>query len=80
MTSKKQNSLKYLFLIMFLAGVGVSPSQLLGQKNKDAFRQQRMQMVETAVKGAGITNPNVIRSIQQTERHEFMPKNVWDQA
>ena len=80
MTSKKQNSRKYLFLIMSLAGVSVFPGHLLGQKNKDAFRQQRMEMVETAVKGAGITNPNVIRSIQQTERHEFMPKNVWDQA
>ena len=39
-----------------------------------------MEMVETAVKGAGITHPKVIRSIQQTLRHEFMPKNVWDQA
>jgi len=80
MTLKNQDLRKCLFAMLLLMGLMVFPGQLLGQKIKDVFRQQRMEMVETAVKGAGITNPGVIRAIQQTPRHEFMPKNVWDQA
>ncbi len=33
-------------------------------------------MVELYVKGAGVTNPKVIKSILDAPRHEFMPKEV----
>ncbi len=80
MSFRNQMSGKCLVIILVVSGLMVCQTQVVGQNTKEKFRQQRMEMVETAVKGAGITHPKVIRSIQQTLRHEFMPKNVWDQA
>ena len=37
------------------------------------FPEMRRQMVETEIVGAGITNPRVIDSIRNTQRHEFVP-------
>ena len=80
MSFRKQPSQLCFTLLLVVSSLLIVPSYALGQRGKDKFWQQRMEMVETAVKGAGITNPKVIQSIQKTPRHEFMPKKMWDQA
>ena len=80
MSLRNQMLFSRLVVLLVLCGPLVCQPSLFAQKSKDKFRHQRMEMVETAVKGAGITHPRVIQSIQRTLRHEFMPKSVWDQA
>ena len=80
MSFRKQPSQVCCALLLIFTSLLILPASVLGQRSKDKFWQQRMEMVETAVKGAGITNPKVIQAIQKTPRHEFMPKKMWDQA
>lgn len=40
------------------------------------YKAQREQMVEVAVKGAGVKDPRVIRSMLITPRHEFVPRKI----
>lgn len=40
------------------------------------YEAMRRQMVEVAVKGAGITDERVIASMLATRRHEFVPKKI----
>ena len=73
--------LQIVLAFLVFCQMGWSPAAAQSKRSKkDKFRKVRLEMVETAVKGAGITNPQVIKSIQETPRHEFMPKKVWDQA
>ena len=37
-------------------------------------------MVRTAIQGAGISNPDVLRVMETVPRHEFVPQNYLDQA
>lgn len=49
-------------------------SQSFAQRSEDIFRKQRIEMVEKAVKGAGVTDERVIRAMLATPRHKFLPK------
>ena len=40
------------------------------------FTKMRHNMVEVAVKGAGVTDPRVLKSMTDTPRHQFVPKNL----
>lgn len=40
----------------------------------------RRQMVDLFVRGAGVRDERVLKSMQETPRHEFMPRNVQDKA
>jgi protein-L-isoaspartate(D-aspartate) O-methyltransferase len=42
----------------------------------DPFQAKRNLLVEAEIKGGGITNQQVIESIRNTPRHEFVPRNV----
>lgn len=66
--------------VLLVAGSMTNPNSAVAQTQKEKFRQQRLEMVEKAIKQAGITNPKVIKAIEDTPRHEFMPRRVWDQA
>ena len=49
-------------------------------QSRAQFDKARIKMVETAVLGAGVTDRRVVRSILDTQRHEFVPTNVRNQA
>jgi len=46
------------------------------QTSEERFKQQRIEMVENAVKGAGVTDERVIKAMLATPRHEFIPKKL----
>ena len=56
------------------------PRQAHGADPADAWQQRRQQMVEEFVVGGGIRNPRVIDAMRTTPRHEFVPRNLRDQA
>ncbi|MFK7769106.1 MAG: protein-L-isoaspartate(D-aspartate) O-methyltransferase [Mariniblastus sp.] len=45
-------------------------------QSDEYFERLRMEMVEIAVVGAGVTDERVIKSMQDTPRHEFVPKRL----
>ncbi|MDG1875197.1 MAG: protein-L-isoaspartate(D-aspartate) O-methyltransferase [Mariniblastus sp.] len=45
-------------------------------QNEQQFEKMRRQMVEIAVKGAGVKDERVIRSMLATPRHEFVPRKI----
>ena len=47
-----------------------------GQTSEEIFKQQREEMVKTAVIAAGIKDERVIEAIRSTPRHEFIPKKI----
>ncbi len=47
----------------------------LGQDSPE-YARQRARMVELAVKGAGVSDPRVLRSMLSTLRHEFVPTKL----
>ncbi|MEM9413072.1 MAG: protein-L-isoaspartate(D-aspartate) O-methyltransferase, partial [Planctomycetota bacterium] len=49
-------------------------------QSKDEFTRRRLKMVETAVIAAGVTDPGVIKSLRETPRHHFVPKQIRDRA
>ena len=51
-----------------------SPTQV------DSFEQARQEMVEQAIQGAGISDPEVLRAMRTVPRHKFVPLDVIDQA
>jgi protein-L-isoaspartate(D-aspartate) O-methyltransferase len=53
-------------------------AQLFGfaPQSDSYFAQLRTQMVEVAVKGAGVTDERVLDSMLATPRHEFVPKKI----
>ncbi len=50
------------------------------EAEKKKFQAERREMVEVAVKGAGITNQRVLDAILETPRHAFVPLKLQDQA
>jgi len=50
--------------------------QSSSSKKKADYRALRKQMVQVAVVESGVKNKDVIQSMLDTERHEFMPKSV----
>lgn len=44
-----------------------------GQSRRTDWEALRQRMVDTEIVAAGITNPRVIRSSRETERHQFVP-------
>lgn len=55
--------------------VSLTTSSTLGQTEAQ-YTQLRQQMVEVAVKGAGITDERVLRAMLATPRHEFVPRKL----
>jgi protein-L-isoaspartate(D-aspartate) O-methyltransferase len=45
-------------------------------QTEEMYERQRRQMVEIAVKGAGVTDERVLRSMLATPRHEFVPSRI----
>ena len=55
----------------------VSMADLAGAQNaEERYKRLRIEMVENAVKGAGVTNERVIEAMLKTPRHEFIPKKL----
>jgi protein-L-isoaspartate(D-aspartate) O-methyltransferase len=59
---------------LLLLGCGAK-NLLLGQTPQE-FARMRAQMVELAVKGAGVTDPRVLKVMLSTPRHEFVPPRL----
>ena len=58
-----------------------SQTMVLAQsKENPQLTKARQYMVETGVRQAGVTDQRVIRSMLATQRHEFVPKNVFKRA
>lgn len=57
-----------------------SPPQPAAPTVEDTFEGTRLEMVRTAIQGAGISNPDVLRVMETVPRHEFVPQNFLDQA
>lgn len=51
-----------------------------GVQNERYWDNLRTQMVDVAVKKAGVTDPRVLKSIATTPRHEFVPRKMLDRA
>ncbi len=49
-------------------------------QSRDQLDAAREKMVETAVIGAGVTNPRVIEAMRKTPRHEFLARQYRKQA
>jgi len=72
------NSVPSLALLVFLAFLIGDPQRAsaIAPQLEAEYEQQRIQMVEVAVKGAGVTDPRVLKSMLTTRRHEFVPKKI----
>jgi protein-L-isoaspartate(D-aspartate) O-methyltransferase len=46
----------------------------------DRFESRRQRLVEDILRPAGITEPRVLDAVRNTERHEFVPAKLWEQA
>ena len=51
-----------------------------GYQNDRYWSKLRAEMVEVAVKKAGVKDPRVLKSVAETRRHEFVPRNMLDRA
>jgi len=49
---------------------------LCAPQTEEQFEAMRREMVEVAVKGAGVTDKRVIAAMLATPRHEFVPKKI----
>lgn len=56
--------------------LAASNCTLAAPQTDQDFARQRAQMVEIAVKGAGVTDERVLRTMLATPRHEFVPKRL----
>ena len=68
-----------LMLFTTVCTVMASPDWATGQSYEDHLRA-RKRMVELYVSGAGVTDERVLKSMTETPRHEFMPKEVQEYA
>ena len=73
---KKSRHLIFAALLAFV----VLAQPALGFQTRKQWDQMRAQMVEVAVKQAGITDPRVLKSSADTPRHEFVPSNMLGRA
>ena len=71
-----RNYLVIIGLVVFCGGQFVCLRPLMGQTSEEIFKQQREEMVRTAVIAAGIKDKRVIEAIRDTPRHEFIPKKL----
>jgi protein-L-isoaspartate(D-aspartate) O-methyltransferase len=71
-TSRFVNALIVCVVVIF---GGVESTQAAPQGN-EYYRQLRTKMVDVAVRGAGVTDERVLRSMLATPRHEFVPKKI----
>ncbi len=55
-------------------------SQELRAKEAPYLTKARQEMVEKAVKAAGVTDPRVLQSMLVTQRHEFVPRRVFNRS
>ncbi len=46
----------------------------------DPYADARNKLVENRVATAGVTDARVLQSIRDTPRHQFIPRQLWDQA
>jgi protein-L-isoaspartate(D-aspartate) O-methyltransferase len=67
-------------LVCLVAALSAISTSCFGQFTEKQFAAQRAEMVENAVVRAGITHEGVIRSIAETRRHEFCPREIRHQA
>ncbi|MEM7453474.1 MAG: protein-L-isoaspartate(D-aspartate) O-methyltransferase [Planctomycetota bacterium] len=66
-----------LTIVILFAGSLCFNTVAEGQGSSDEYYQrQREQMVEQAVKGAGVTDERVIAAMLATPRHEFVPRRI----
>ncbi len=61
-------------------GILLLMSQLLMAQPNDAYSAARARLVETVLKGGGITNQRVLDAVGNTMRHEFVPTEFRKQA
>lgn len=47
---------------------------------EDPYVEARQKLVRDRVAPAGVTDPDVLKSIETTPRHQFIPRTLWDQA
>ncbi len=67
--------------ILLLLSLGLLPPQFAwAQRPRVDHAAMRKKMVEFYVRGAGVLNERVLRSMTDTPRHEFMPRSVQDKA
>lgn len=58
----------------------VFTSNAQGYQSERYWSKLRAEMVDVAVKKAGVKDPRVLKSIAETRRHEFVPRNMLDRA
>ena len=73
---------KSFFAVTFgaLMTLLVLHSNAWGYQNERYWSKLRAEMVEVAVKKAGVKDPRVLKSVAETRRHEFVPRNMLDRA
>jgi len=64
-----------VFSLALLLGALILTDSVHAQRARD-YEVLRQQMVDVAVKGAGVKDPRVIRSMLITPRHEFVPQRI----
>jgi protein-L-isoaspartate(D-aspartate) O-methyltransferase len=52
----------------------------VGSAGADEFAEIRAQLVRERIEPAGVSNAEVLESIRNTPRHEFIPRHLWDRA
>lgn len=65
------------FLLMTLL---ISAGSAQGYQNEQYWSKLRAEMVDVAVKKAGVKDPRVLQAISDTRRHEFVPRNMLNRA
>ena len=72
-----------LVCVVVLAAVAfpeIAWGQQLRAKEAAYLTKARKDMVNTAVKAAGVTDQRVLNSMLETQRHEFVPRNVFKRS
>jgi hypothetical protein len=79
----------FALAIIWLAGCGsreaptqptISGTSAILSTAEDAFTKERLDLVREHIKGAGITNEDVLRAMSTVPRHKFVPPDYLDQA
>lgn len=87
--SRKEKPRPFLAGLAWLAGwtlVGLGwgpvtqPAAAQEEPSEQEYRERREEMVRLYIKGAGIKHEGVIKSLQDTPRHEFVPKKERSRA
>ena len=69
----ESRKLRWSVAILAFAIIGVATQTDAQAQTRAAYKKMRMEMVEDAVVAAGVTDARVIKSLRDTERHEFVP-------